>query len=207
MTQAREAATAVAVHLECVRKTFGGVVALDDVSLQLNLGQVTALVGDNGAGKSTLVKVIAGVHQPDSGHVVVDGERCTFTSARDSKGKGIEVVYQDLALADHQEVFMNMFLGRERTRTPLKLLEKKRMRRETEEILADLDVHIPSSSAIVRNLSGGQRQGVAIGRAVHWAQRLVLMDEPTAALGVQETARVEDTIKRMREREASRSFW
>jgi ABC-type sugar transport system ATPase subunit len=191
---------APAVKLEGIRKTFGGVVALDGVSLEVNGSEVVALVGDNGAGKSTLVKVIAGIHSPDAGQVLIDDESCSFATARDSKAKGIEVVYQDLALAEHQEVYMNMFLGREISRTPLKLLDKRRMRRETEQILADLDVYIPSSSATVRNLSGGQRQGVAIGRAVHWARRLVLMDEPTAALGVQETARVEDTIKKMRAR-------
>jgi D-xylose transport system ATP-binding protein len=189
-----------AVRLQDIRKTFDGVVALDSVSLEVRSGEVVALVGDNGAGKSTLIKVIAGVHQPDSGHVLIDDEPCSFSTPRDSKAKGIEVVYQDLALAEHQEVYMNMFLGREIGRTPLKLLDKRRMRRETEEILAELNVHIPSSSAIISNLSGGQRQGVAIGRAVHWARRLVLMDEPTAALGVQETARVEDTIKKMRAR-------
>lgn len=190
----------VAVSLVGIRKTFGGVVALDDVSLEVGAGEVVALVGDNGAGKSTLVKVIAGVHQPDAGTVLVDDEPCSFSTARDSRAKGIEVVYQDLALAEHQEVYMNMFLGREISRTPLKLLDKRKMKRRTEEILDELDVHIPYSSAIVRNLSGGQRQGVAIGRAVHWAERLVLMDEPTAALGVQETSRVEDTIKKMRTR-------
>lgn len=189
-----------AVRLDGIRKTFGGVVALDGVSLEVKAGEVVALVGDNGAGKSTLIKVIAGVHQPDAGQVVVGEEQCSFATARDSKAMGIEVVYQDLALAEQQEVYMNMFLGRERCRTPLKLLDKRGMRRETEQILADLDVHIPSSAAVVRNLSGGQRQGIAIGRAVHWARRLVLMDEPTAALGIQETARVEDTIKKMRAR-------
>ena len=194
------AASSPEVALERITKSFGGLVAVDDVSLEVRQGEVVALVGDNGAGKSTLVKVIAGVHSPDSGQILIEGEQCSFASARDSKAMGIEVVYQDLALAEQQQVYMNMFLGRELSRTPLRLLDRRRMRKETEQVLADLDVYITSPSLPVRNLSGGQRQGVAIGRAVHWARRLVLMDEPTAALGVQETARVEDTIKRMRER-------
>lgn len=189
-----------AVTLERVGKTFGGVVALDDVSLHVRDGEIVALVGDNGAGKSTLVKIVAGVHHPDSGRVLVDGRPCTFSNPRDSKAHGIEVVYQDLALADQQEVYMNMFLGRELRSPRLRVLDKRTMRRETETILSELDVHIPSAGAIMRNLSGGQRQGVAIGRAVHWARRLVLMDEPTAALGVQETSRVEETIRKMRAR-------
>jgi D-xylose transport system ATP-binding protein len=196
----RNPAAAPAVALEGIMKTFGGVVALQDVSVQIAEGEIVAIVGDNGAGKSTLMKVISGVYRPDGGRVLIDGVEHELHGPGDAKERGIEVVYQDLALADSQEVYMNMFLGREITSGPLRLLNKRRMRAETSKILDELDVRIPSSNAIVRNLSGGQRQGIAIGRAVHWAKRLVLMDEPTAALGVQETARVEQIIARLRER-------
>jgi simple sugar transport system ATP-binding protein len=188
------------VRLDCVRKEFGAVVALEEVSLDVNAGEIVALVGDNGAGKSTLVKMIAGVHQPTRGDIVLDGEAVRLANPNDARRHGIEVVYQDLALADNQPVYMNMFLGRELVRGPLRRLDRARMAAETQRMLDELDVRIPSPRATIRDLSGGQRQGVAIGRATHWAQRLVLMDEPTAALGVQETARVEEIILRMRER-------
>ena len=189
-----------ALTVRAVGKDFGGIVALSQVSLDVHDAEIVAIVGDNGAGKSTLIKIIAGVERPTRGELLIDGNRVELHRPSDARRHGIEVVYQDLALADSQEVSMNMFLGREITRTPLKLLQKRRMRAETTSILAELDVHIPSPRSIVRTLSGGQRQGVAIGRAVHWAGRLVLMDEPTAALGVQETARVEQTISLLRER-------
>jgi simple sugar transport system ATP-binding protein len=200
MAALREPADVPLVWIDDVRKEFGGVVALQGVTLDVNAGEVVALVGDNGAGKSTLVKLVAGVHQPTSGRIVLEGEPVRFTRPTDSREHGIEVVYQDLALADQQPVYMNMFLGRERVRGPLRRLDRERMAAETRELLDDLDIRVPSPHATVRDLSGGQRQGIAIARATHWAQRLVLMDEPTAALGVQETARVEDIILRMRER-------
>jgi simple sugar transport system ATP-binding protein len=140
------------------------------------------------------------VHQPTSGEIVLDGEPVRLANPNESRRHGIEVVYQDLALADNQPVYMNMFLGRELVRGPLRRLDRARMATETQQLLDELDVRIPSPRATIRDLSGGQRQGVAIGRATHWAERLVLMDEPTAALGVQETARVEEIIVRMRER-------
>jgi simple sugar transport system ATP-binding protein len=188
------------VRLDDVRKEFGGVVALQGVTLDINPGEIVALVGDNGAGKSTLVKLIAGVHQPTSGQILLEGEPVRLTRPTDARGHGIEVVYQDLALADQQPVYMNLFLGRELVRGPLRRLDRGRMATETQTLLDELDIRIPSPRATVRELSGGQRQGIAIARATHWAQRLVLMDEPTAALGVQETARVEDIILRMRAR-------
>jgi len=183
-----------------VSKRFGGVVALAGVSAAVREGEVVAIVGDNGAGKSTLLKIVAGVHSPDSGELLIRGVPEHFRNPLHARSEGIEVVYQDLALASEQSVYMNMFLGRELTRGPLRILDKQRMRRETEKILVELDVHVPSVGAPVYNLSGGQRQGLAIGRATHWAERIVLLDEPTAALGVQETARVEESIKRMRAR-------
>jgi simple sugar transport system ATP-binding protein len=188
------------VQLDRVRKEFGAVVALEEVTLDVYSGEILALVGDNGAGKSTLVKLIAGVHQPTSGDIVLDGEVVRLSSPSEAQRHGIEVVYQDLALANGQPVYMNMFLGRELVRGPLRRLDRRRMAVETGQLLGELDIRIDSPRQAIRDLSGGQRQGVAIGRAVHWAERLVLMDEPTAALGVQETKRVEDIILRMRER-------
>ena len=200
MAALTETTTSPLVRLDRVRKEFGGVVALQEVTLDINPGEIVALVGDNGAGKSTLIKMIAGVHQPTSGQIVLEGQAVRLTNPNDSRAHGIEVVFQDLALADQQPVYMNMFLGRELVRGPLRRLDRDRMAAETQELLNELDVRIPSPHATIRDLSGGQRQGVAIGRATHWAERLVLMDEPTAALGVQETSRVEDIIMRMRER-------
>ena len=188
------------VQLDRVRKEFGAVVALEEVTLDVYPGEIVALVGDNGAGKSTLVKLIAGVHQPTSGQILLDGEPVRLSSPSESQRHGIEVVYQDLALANSQPVYMNMFLGRELVRGPLRQLDRPRMAQETRQLLDELDIRIDSPRQAIRDLSGGQRQGVAIGRAVHWAERLVLMDEPTAALGVQETKRVEEIIERMRER-------
>jgi len=188
------------VRLDRVRKEFGAVVALEEVTLDVYAGEIVALVGDNGAGKSTLVKIIAGVHQPTSGEIILEGEATRIAGPNDARRHGIEVVYQDLALANDQPVYMNMFLGRELVRGPLRLLDRRRMAAETQRLLNELDVRIDSPHAVIRDLSGGQRQGVAIGRAVQWAERLVLMDEPTAALGVQETRRVEEITLRLRDR-------
>jgi simple sugar transport system ATP-binding protein len=191
---------AALIHIDGVRKEFGAVVALERVDLDVEPGEIVALVGDNGAGKSTLVKIIAGVYQPTSGHISLEGRKVRFSSPSESQRHGIEVVYQDLALADDQPVYMNLFLGRELVRGPLRQLDRRRMASETQALLDGLDIRIDSPRKTIRDLSGGQRQGVAIGRAVHWADRMVLMDEPTAALGVQETSRVEELILRMKER-------
>jgi ABC-type sugar transport system ATPase subunit len=187
-----------ALRLDKVRKEFGGVVAIAGFSLSVHRGEVVALVGDNGAGKSTLIKLVSGVHPPTSGEIYLDGEPVKAADANAARKLGVEVVYQDLALVDHQPVYMNMFLGRELVTGPLRRLDKKRMARETQQLVDELDVRIPSAKATIRDLSGGQRQGVAISRATHWAQQLVLMDEPTAALGVAETARVEELIERLK---------
>jgi len=188
------------LNLHRVRKEFGGLVAIENFTLNLFAGEIVALLGDNGAGKSTLVKMISGVLQPTSGTIAIDGEPVSFTDASAARRRGIEVIYQDLALADSQPVFMNMFLGRELVRGPLRRLDKKRMASETQGLLNELDIRVPSVRASVRDLSGGQRQGVAIARATHWATKLVLMDEPTAALGVAETAKVEEIIRGLRAR-------
>ena len=187
------------LQLKNIRKAFGGVTAIEDFSLDLHPGEVVALVGDNGAGKSTLIKIISGVHAPTSGTILLDGAPASFADASVARERGIEVVYQDLALADQQPVYMNLFLGREPT-TAFGLLDRRRMLADTEALVKELDVRIPSASATIRDLSGGQRQGVAIARATHWAKKLVLLDEPTAALGVAETARVEATIQALKAR-------
>ena len=189
-----------ALALGGIRKSFGGIVAIEGLSLELFPGQIMALVGDNGAGKSTLIKIIAGVHQPDAGTIEVGGTAATFANPTAARDEGIEVVYQDLALVNQQPVYMNMFLGRELGRGPLGLLDRKKMAAETKKLLAELDVQVPSVHRPVWDMSGGQRQGVAIARATHWARKLILLDEPTAALGVAETAKVEQLILKLRER-------
>jgi len=189
-----------ALALSRVRKEFGGVVAIDEFSLTVQRGEVVALVGDNGAGKSTLIKIVSGIYQPTSGEIALDGEPVKLSDASGARRLGVEVVHQDLAIADHPPVFMNMFLGRELVTGPFRRLDKKRMAHETQALVDELDVRIPSARSTIRDLSGGQRQGVAISRATHWAKNLILMDEPTAALGVAETAKVEKLILRLRER-------
>jgi ABC-type sugar transport system ATPase subunit len=188
------------LSLNGIHKTFGGVVAIDRFDLDIYAGEVVALVGDNGAGKSTLIKIIAGVHQPNEGTVLIDGKQVSVTDPSDSQALGIQVVYQDLALADNQPVYMNMFLGREQVTGLFRWLDRKKMVAETEALVKELDIRIPSARATIKDLSGGQRQGVAIARATHWASKLVLMDEPTAALGVAETAKVEKIIQSLKAR-------
>jgi ABC-type sugar transport system ATPase subunit len=188
------------VRIERLRKEFGADVALEEVVLDVDPGEIVALVGDNGAGKSTLVKCVAGVYPPTSGRILLDGHPVHFSNPLEARKQGIEVVLQDLALVNAQPVYMNMFLGRELVKGRLRRLDREAMAAETQTLLDELDVRIDSPRATIRDLSGGQRQGVAIARAMHWAQRLVLMDEPTAALGVAETRRVEELIRRMRDR-------
>jgi ABC-type sugar transport system ATPase subunit len=187
------------LELRDIRKTFGGVVAIENFSLDVHPGEIVALVGDNGAGKSTLIKIVSGVHTPTSGTITIEGQQVVMSDATMARGHGIEVVYQDLALADQQTVYMNMFLGREPTKA-LGLLDRRKMIDETEKLVKELDVRIPSAHATIRDLSGGQRQGVAIARATHWASKLILLDEPTAALGVAETAKVEEIVVSLKKR-------
>ncbi|QYO76271.1 ATP-binding cassette domain-containing protein [Devosia salina] len=186
--------------LNNIRKSFGGVVAIEDFSLTIEPGEIVALVGDNGAGKSTLIKIISGVHAPTSGEIVIEGESISMSSATKAREHGIEVVYQDLALADQQSVYMNLFLGREVTKGPFGQLDRKTMIAETQRLVDELDVRIPSPHATIRDLSGGQRQGIAIARATRWAKKLILLDEPTAALGVAETAKVEKIVAGLKAR-------
>ena len=188
------------VRVEHLRKQFRAVVALEELTLDVDGGTIVALVGDNGAGKSTAVNCIAGVYPPTSGRILLEGRPVHFSGPLDARSQGIEVVFQDLALATAQPVYMNMYLGRELVKGPLRRLDRNAMAVQTQTLLDGFDVRIDSPQAATRDLSIGQRQGVAIARAMHWAQRLVLMDEPTAALGVAETRRVEELIRRMRDR-------
>jgi ABC-type sugar transport system ATPase subunit len=180
-------------------KHFGPVQALYHVDLDLPSGQVTALCGDNGAGKSVLTKCIAGIYQRDQGEIFWEGHPVHIHSARDASRLGIETVYQDLALADNLDIVQNMFLGRERLR--YELLDEDSMERAAGETLASLRVTtVRSIRQPVASLSGGQRQSVAVAKAVMWNSKLVIMDEPTAALGVVQTRQVLDLIKRLRNR-------
>ncbi|QOV33158.1 sugar ABC transporter ATP-binding protein [Streptomyces ferrugineus] len=191
-----------ALDVRNIVKRFGGVTALNHVSMTVLPGEVTALVGDNGAGKSTLVRCLSGVHQPDEGEILVDGKLQTFHDPSASRHAGIETVFQELALSDNLDVASNMFLGRELTHGPTRLfrLRHKEMETEAQTVLARYGIRMPSVRSTVRELSGGQRQGVAIARAVGWGSRIVLMDEPTAALGVRETGRILDIVRGLAER-------
>jgi len=181
-------------------KHFGPVQALYHVDLDIPSGQVTALCGDNGAGKSVLTKCISGIYQPDHGQLYWDGKPVQIRNARDVSHLGIETVYQDLALADNLDIVQNMFLGRERLRSQV-LLDEDSMERAAKETLAGLRVTtVRSIRQPVASLSGGQRQSVAVAKAVMWNSKLVIMDEPTAALGVVQTRMVLDLIKRLRDR-------
>ncbi len=193
-------ASDVLLLVDNVSKWFGAVHAVTDVSIWARSGEITAIVGDNGAGKSTLIKCISGVHTPTSGQIMFGGEPARFSSPEDARRAGIETVYQTLALVDDLTIWQNMFLNRERVKRfgPLSFLDRGVMQRESSNMLSRLQVNIPTINARVRRMSGGQRQAIAISRAASWGSRLVIMDEPTAALGVRETARVEELILRLR---------
>jgi len=180
-------------------KRFGGTQASRDIDLDVHAGEVLALAGDNGAGKSTLIKMIAGVNRPDSGEIRLGGQRIDGQSPQEVRDLGIETIYQDLALADNLDVGVNIFLGRERMRRVLgvPMLDRKWMREEAAGALEHLGIRLDNLSMPVGYLSGGQRQAIAISRAVYWNAQLVIMDEPTAALGVPEQREVKDLIKRL----------
>jgi simple sugar transport system ATP-binding protein len=180
--------------------SFGSVRALRDVDLSLQPGEVTAIVGDNGAGKSTVVRCISGIHRADSGDIVFDDSTVAFHSPEDARGAGIETVHQNLALVEDLTVWQNLFLNRELVHRlgPVAFLNRKAMQAQAKQMVSTLAVNVPAVTSRVRRLSGGQRQAVAICRAAGFSSRLVIMDEPTAALGVQETARVEELIVRLK---------
>jgi D-xylose transport system ATP-binding protein len=189
--------TSPTLELRGVSKRFGAVQALSRVDLELHAGEVVALVGDNGAGKSTLIKSLAGIHPFDEGEIRFEGEPVSVRHPKDAADLGIEVVYQDLALADNLDVVQNMFLGRER-KTSLRRLDEESMERAARETMASLAVTtISSVRQTVSGLSGGQRQSVAVAKAVMWNSRVVILDEPTAALGVEQTRQVLDLVSRL----------
>lgn len=184
------------LELRGVNKSFGPVQVLHDVDFKVYPGQVTALVGDNGAGKSTLVKTIAGIYRADSGEFRFDGKQVSITGPKDASALGIEVVYQDLALCDNLDIVQNMFLGRE-AKTGV-MLDELAMEERARSTLASLSVRtVKSVRQSVASLSGGQRQTVAIAKAVLWNSKVVLLDEPTAALGVAQTRQVLDLVRRL----------
>jgi fructose transport system ATP-binding protein len=187
-----------------IHKSYGHVTAIDGADFDLYPGEILAVIGDNGAGKSSLIKVLSGATIPDSGTVSLDGEEVHFKSPIEARKAGIETVYQDLAVAPALDIATNLFLGREKRRAgPLgsvfRMIDHKGMREEAERQMKALQIGIRSMSQAVETLSGGQRQGVAVARAAAWARKLVIMDEPTAALGVKESAQVLELIKRVRD--------
>ncbi len=188
------------VEVRGLSLAFGSVQALRDVNLQLRPGEVTAIVGDNGAGKSTVVRCISGIHKADSGEIEYDGSTVSFHNPEAAREAGIETVHQNLALVDDLTVWQNLYLNREIVHGvgPVALLDRRAMRKGAQEMVSTLAVNVPAVSSRVRRLSGGQRQAVAICRAAGFSSKLVIMDEPTAALGVQETARVEELIVRLK---------
>lgn len=193
------------VKMQGIVKSFGTVRALRGIDFAVGVGEAVGLVGDNGAGKSTLMKVLTGVHQPDSGEIWFEGRRMHFTSPLDSRHLGIEMVYQDLGLAENLSVIANIFLGHEVTQrvVGLPLLDEDHMARVAREVLDGLHIRLPSLSMPVERLSGGQRQSVAIARATAFRARLVVMDEPAASLAVIEAAKVLALIRRLREQGVS----
>jgi ABC-type sugar transport system ATPase subunit len=184
-------------------KRFGGLVAVNDVSWDVYPGEVVALLGDNGAGKSTLIKCVSGVYQPDEGEIHFEGRRSHFARPMDARRQGIETIYQDLALANNLDVSANIFLGREVKKRYfaglIKTLDEQIMLRESRAALESLAIQFPSLTQPIESLSGGQRQAVAIARAVYWDARLMIMDEPTNNLGVPEQQKVLELIRRLRD--------
>lgn len=190
------------LKIDGLKKRFGGNEAVSNVSFEVNAGECVVLAGDNGAGKSTVIKMISGVYQPTAGKVWMNGELLTGKTPEAVRSAGIETIYQDLALADNLDPGLNLYLGRERTRKVLGLpfLDRKTMREDAVEVMKSLGITVPDPTAPVREMSGGQRQAIAIARAIHWQAGLVIMDEPTAALGVPEQREVMALIERLKKK-------
>jgi simple sugar transport system ATP-binding protein len=186
------------LRAENIGKRFGPVTALRDVTLRLGKGEVLGLIGDNGAGKSTLIKTLCGFHRPDSGRILIDGEEVHLRSVGHARSLGIDTVYQDLALVDQLSVYHNMFLNREVVRWPF--LRNRAMRRLAREHLAEIGVNIPDVTVEVARLSGGQRQAIAVARSVYSARRILLLDEPLAAMGAKEGAQILNLIADLKAR-------
>jgi ABC-type sugar transport system ATPase subunit len=184
-----------------ITKRFGGLTAVDNVSMHVDAGEIVALVGDNGAGKSTLIKVVSGVYKAEDGEMHFLGKKADINSPKDALGLGIETIYQDLALAENLNVYSNIFLGREKTKKfmgVLNVLDHDYMFDESTKVLDKLEIKIPSLKSKIRNLSGGQRQAVAISRSTYWNAKLLIMDEPTAALGVAQQNQVLDLVRSLK---------
>lgn len=191
----------VVLETRSLTKHYGGVHALSDANFKIHEGEHIAIVGDNGAGKSTFVRNITGVETPTDGEIFLNGTPVQFSSPKQARDAGIETVYQNLALADHLDVPANIFLGREKTvfdLGPFSWMNKAQMRARSEELLEETGIKIPDLSGKLQGMSGGQRQCVAISRAAGWGAKLIIMDEPTAALGIQETTKVENIIRKLK---------
>jgi ABC-type sugar transport system ATPase subunit len=190
------------LELKGITKKFGSVVALDKVDFELYENETLALLGDNGAGKSTLIKIISGVIQPDSGDIILESNKVEIKNPRDSINLGIETIYQELALFENLSAPANIFAGRELFHNGfgklIGLLDTKRMNEETELLLKNLNINLPNIRENVEKLSGGQRQSVAISRAIRWKKKIIILDEPTAALGVKESAKLLDLIRNLK---------
>ena len=190
------------VETKNITKRFGGLTAVDKVGFGVAAGEIVAVLGDNGAGKSTLIKMISGVHQPDGGQIFIQGKEVDIHSPMDALSMGIETIYQDLALAENMNVYSNIFLGREKTKKAwgiFDVLDSEFMFNESQGVLEKLNIKVPSLRNNVRTLSGGQRQAVAISRSIYWNAKFLIMDEPTAALGVAQQHQVLDLVKSLKD--------
>lgn len=197
----RLAAVDPILEVRHLSKNFGAVQALSDFSMTVGPGEIVAVAGDNGAGKTTLIKAISGVYKPSSGDILLEGRPVSFSTPQEARDQGIETIYQDLALADNLSIGANIFLGREPMRKAfgfLPVLDRRKMAESAKSTMALLDFHVSRMDAPVSNFSGGQRQAVAIGRAVYWDAQILIMDEPTAALGVPEQRKVISLIHQLK---------
>jgi ABC-type sugar transport system ATPase subunit len=194
------AAGAEVIRVEHVAKRFGPVTALRDINLRVERGEILGLIGDNGAGKSTLIKILTGFHRPDSGRILVEGQETRLRSVAHARSLGIETVYQDLALIDGLPVYLNLHLNKELTHRPLPFLRRREMRRLAREALDSVGIEIPSVTAEVGQLSGGQRQAIAVARSVHSDAKLLLLDEPLAAMGAREGTQILRLLRRLKQR-------
>jgi ABC-type sugar transport system ATPase subunit len=196
--------TAPILSIRNMTKRFGGLTAVNRVNWDIYPGEVVGLLGDNGAGKSTLIKCVSGVHQAEEGEIFFEGRLSQFARPMDARRQGIETIYQDLALANNLDVGANIFLGREEKKLYvgglIRILDEQKMLREAETTLESLKIHFPSLTQPIESLSGGQRQAVAIARAIYWDARLMIMDEPTNNLGVTEQQKVLELIRRLRDK-------
>lgn len=188
------------LRAESIVKRFGALTALDGVTLHLRRGEVLGLIGDNGAGKSTLIKIITGFHRPDEGQLYIEGKKAQLRSVSQARAAGIQTVFQDLALVNELSVFHNMFLNSEVVHKPLPFLNNRKMKERTSRYLDDMGVKIPSIDAEVAQLSGGQRQAIAVARSVYSNARILLLDEPLAAMGAKEGAMILDLVQRLKEK-------